>query len=556
MNAPSFINVAAHLPEMARQRPYQLAVICPAGKDRAGLVRYVHWTARTLDAESDLLAHGLNALGIRRGVRTVLMVKPSLEFFALTFALFKIGAVPVLVDPGMGVRNLGQCLREAEPEAFIGVAKAHLARWLFGWARRTVRITVTVGRGPFWGAHHYYGVMQEGAFASKLQPYPLAEVSADETAAILFTSGSTGVPKGAVYTHGIFAAQVELLRQTYHIEPGEIDLCTFPLFALFAPALGMTAVVPDMDATRPGRVHAPNIFTAVQDWGVTNLFGSPALLRRLCEDSFPERMPSLRRVISAGAPVPADVLDGITKLLAPGVQVFTPYGATESLPVCNIGSDEILNDTRHRTAEGAGVCVGQPVNGMTVKVIRISDDPLPDWSEELLLPLGEIGEIVVQGPVVTREYYHRPEQTALAKISEPASGRFWHRMGDLGYFDDQGRLWFCGRKSHRVITEHGTLYTIPCEAVFNQQAAVFRTALVGVGPRGKSRPIICVELRKDVGRLDPELLTDDFLELAQSRPHTRGIDTFLIHPAFPVDVRHNSKIFREKLAAWAARRLR
>jgi acyl-CoA synthetase (AMP-forming)/AMP-acid ligase II len=314
----------------------------------------------------------------------------------------------------------------------------------------------------------------------------------------------------------------------------------------------MTAVIPDMDATRPGQVDPSKIFQAIDDWGVTNMFGSPALLRRVCEREF--RFPSLRRVISAGAPVPADVLERFAKMLAPGVQIYTPYGATEALPVANIGSDEILGETRKQTAAGAGVCVGRPVDGMAVKIIRISDAAIAQWSDDLALPVGQIGEIVVQGPVVTREYYKRPEATSLAKIAG-GDGRIWHRMGDLGAFDEQGRLWFCGRKSHRVITEKETLYTIPCEAVFNAHPQVFRTALVGVGPPGQARPVLCVELKPGLGAIDKEKLQRELRDLSQTQPHVRDIQTFLVHPGFPVDVRHNSKIYREKLAVWAAGRL-
>ncbi|MBY0525903.1 MAG: AMP-binding protein [Gemmataceae bacterium] len=548
------VNVASHLAALAQERPHALAVVFPHGRDRQGHVSYTHYTFHQLHTVSDQLAHGLEAIGIRRGTRTVLMVRPSLEFFALTFALLKVAAAPVMVDPGMGVKRLGRCLAEAEPEAFIGIPKAHAARLILGWARRTIRICVTVGRRWCWGGHT---LDQVQAIGERSGPFEMARTAADETAAIAFTSGSTGVPKGVVYTHGIFVAQVEMLRQLYNIEPGEVDLPTFPLFALFAPALGMTCIIPDMDATRPAQVDPRKIVEAIDNFGVTNMFGSPALLDRVGRYGVKHdvRLPSLKRVISAGAPVHASILDRLQTLLAPGVQVFTPYGATEAMPVCSIGSDEILSRTRSHTAEGGGVCVGRPVAPVEANIIRISDDPIPLWSNDLVLAAGEIGEIVVKGPIVTREYYRRPESNALAKIADPEQGAFYHRMGDLGYRDDEGRLWFCGRKSHRVQTREGTLFTIPCEAVFNTHPAVFRTALVGVSDAGASRPVLCVELEDKSGSADLEKIKRELLALGEARPHTRGIETILFHPSFPVDIRHNAKIFREKLAVWAARQL-
>jgi acyl-CoA synthetase (AMP-forming)/AMP-acid ligase II len=553
------INIAASLPEMARRRPYAPAVVCPAGRDRAGRPCYTHRTFRQLDRESDVLARGLEALGIGQGVRTVLMVPPSQEFFALVFALFKAGAVPVLIDPGMGVKSLGRCLAEAAPAAFLGSPRAQQARRLLGWGRKTLRRNVTVGprRRPR-GGLTLEAVRARGG--SPDEPYPIARVPAEETAAILFTSGSTGPPKGVVYTHAIFAAQVASLRTLYAIEPGEVDLCTFPLFALFAPALGMTAIIPEMDATRPGQVDPTRIFEAIDAFGVTNLFGSPALLRRVGEYGAENgvRLPTLRRVVSAGAPVPARVLETFATLLPAGVPIFTPYGATEALPVSSIASSEILGSTRHETDRGAGVCVGRPAAGVRVKIIGIDDGPIAEWSDELIVPFGQVGEIVVHGPVVTQKYFGRPEDTALAKIAETAAGQggAWHRMGDLGYRDAQGRIWFCGRKSQRVTTAEGTLYTIPCEAVFNVHPSVARTALVGVGPPGAMRPVLCVEPRHWIrSRDDREQLRTALLELAATRPHTRAIQDVLFHPRFPVDIRHNAKIFRETLAAWAARKL-
>jgi acyl-CoA synthetase (AMP-forming)/AMP-acid ligase II len=548
-----FVNVAQHLPAAARSRPHALAVVCPVSGG------YRHYTNQQLDRESDRVARGLHVLGIRRGTRTVLMVPPSLEFFALTFALFKLGAVLVLIDPGMGVRSLGRCLGEAQPEAFIGNRKAHLARRLLGWARRSVRLNVGVGPGPFFGLSRFFASYVDLVvhLSKQAEPSGPAEVTADETAAILFTSGSTGPAKGAVYSHGIFAAQVEALRQIYNIRPGEIDLCTFPLFALFAPALGMTAVIPDMDFTRPARVDPYKIFDPVEDWGVTNLFGSPALLNTVSRMAarWDIKLPSLRRVISAGAPVPAAVIERIAKMLGPDAEVFTPYGATECLPVSSIGSREILGETRFKTDAGAGVCVGRPAPGVDVAIIPISDEPIAAWVESLRLPPDHIGEIAVTGPFVTKAYHARPEATRRAKIIDK-SGSVWHRMGDVGYLDESGRQWFCGRKSHRVVTPAGTLYTIQVEAVFNTHPAVYRTALVGIGSPGKQVPVLCVELEASERGIERHQLTRELLAIGAKHEHTRPIRTILYHKSFPVDVRHNAKIFREKLAKWAAKQVK
>ena len=474
-------NIAIHLSRMAMRQPHTLAVVVPDGRDNGGRVRYAHMTYQQLDRDSDQIARGFKAVGIGRGTRTVVMVRPSLDFFSLIFALFKAGSVPVLIDPGTGLSNLGRCCDEAAPEVFIGIPKALLARWLFGWGRRTVRHVIkvapatAVGFGSEVNTLNALRRMGTESRGQGLESAPvIALLSSDDPAAILFTSGSTGPPKGAVYTHAIFQAQVEIFRSIYAIEPGEIDLCTFPLFALFAPALGMTAIVPDMDPTRPALVDPAKLFEAIDDFGVTNLFGSPALLRRLSlgTNSHSQRLPTLKRIISAGAPVSAATLERVTHLIDQPTQVYTPYGATEALPVASIGSREVLSETRQATDSGLGVCVGRPVPGMRARIIELRDEAIAFWSDDLLVPDGVIGEIVVTGPVVTREYYNRPEATKLAKIGDPEGRGIHHRMGDAGYLDSQGRIWFCGRKSHRVVLEQETLFTIPCEAIFNTHPAV------------------------------------------------------------------------------------
>jgi len=548
----STVNVATHLAALAAREPDRAAVIWP--RLRRNGIETTQFTFAKLDRLSGQLARGLDEIGVRRGVRTVLMVRPSLDFFTLTFALFKVGAVPVLIDPGMGIRNLGKCLAEAEPEAFIGIPKAQIARRILRWAKDSIRVTVTTGSRVFGGKHTLRELQEAG---EKTGPLPVADTRADETAAILFTSGSTGLAKGAVYTHGIFAAQVESLKSIYAIEPGEVDLCTFPLFALFGPALGMTSIIPEMDPTRPAQVDPTKIIRAVEHFRVTNLFGSPALINRVGRFGAEKgvKLPTLRRVISAGAPVPAKVVEQFTTMLGPGVQVFTPYGATEALPVANIGSDTILKETRHQSDQGQGVCVGCPVAGMEVRIIPITDEPVPAFDESTRLSLGKVGEIAVSGPVVTAEYFGRPQATVLAKMRD-SRGRIWHRMGDVGYFDARGRLWFCGRKSHRVVTPSGTLFTDQVEPVFNRVPGVVRTALVGVSHKGVMHPVICAELGPTPGspERDWENVYPDLREAARRHDHTRQIEVFLeyLPGSFPVDVRHNSKIFREQVASWAA----
>ncbi|OGR72923.1 MAG: hypothetical protein A2X40_11095 [Elusimicrobia bacterium GWC2_65_9] len=485
------------------------------------------------------LAEALLAAGLRPGERAAVLLPPSEDFYALTFALLRAGIVPVFIDPGIGFENMGRCLAETAPAAFIGSPKAHLARWAGRWAPAARLSLVADGWLP--------GVSRLRRLRGSAR---LRATSREDVAAILFTSGSTGAPKGAVYTHGMFAAQLESLRRLFDIQEGEVSVPTFPLFGLFDVALGQTCVLPHMDFTRPGFVDPPSLIDLLQKSRACQLFGSPALLDRVGRFGAGRGvvLPALRRVLSAGAPMPVKVLERFQRMLSPGVEIQTAYGATEALPVALIGSAEALGETVVETAQGRGICVGRPVPGVEVSVIRIVDGAIAAWSDSLRACRGEVGEIVVKGPMVSRDYFRREEAAALAKIPDGAAVR--HRMGDLGHIDDQGRLWFCGRKSQRVRTQEGDLYTLPVEGVFNAHPDVKRTALVGVG----REPVLCVE--KEPGtKSTKEELTKELLALGARHEHTRRVKTVLFHPSFPVDIRHNAKIVREKLAVWAAQRL-
>lgn len=551
MDTKETVNIASYLSDIAIEHPHSLAVVAAYKKDAMGRNSYVHMTAKQLHDESDFLANGLESCGITKFTKTALMVNPSPMFFALVFALFKVGAVPIIIDPGIGIKSMGEALNEVEPTAFIGIPKAQIARILFGWSPKTIKTVITAGKKYFWGGLMLSELRDIGEQAGY---YDMVPTYKDDMAAILFTSGSTGIPKGVVYTHGIFDNQIKYLKEIYNIKPGERDLSTFPLFALFGPALGMTSIIPDMDPTKPAQADPKKIISAIEDFGATNMFASPALINKLGRYGEQESvlLHSIKRVISAGAPARPDAIERFSAILQEDVEIFTPYGATEALPVCNIESKELLSSAKELTEQGKGACVGKPNNGITMKVIKITDEAIPEWTDDIEVEDGVIGEFIVKGSIVTKQYYNKEEATNLAKIHD--NGELYHRMGDVGYRDKEGKFWFCGRKSHRVETGTETLFTIPCEAVFNNHKSVYRTALVGVKDGEFKKGVICVELEK--GEKAHKNLMDELREIALEYEHTKNIKTFLIHPSFPVDIRHNAKIFREKLAVWAEEKLK
>ncbi len=542
--------IADALPQMAERQPDAVALWLPTSLKAKAPVRYHSVSYGELAADSHIVAAGLSHLGVTQGVRVAVMVKPGLELFSLTFALFRLGAVPVLIDPGIGLKALKACLGEARPSVFVGIPAAHIARLLFGWGKGSVRQTISVGSRGFWAQTTLDNVREAGRKSAWEPP----TVDAEDVAAILFTSGSTGIPKGVVYKHRNFAAQVAMIRDLYDIQPGEIDLPTFPLFALFAPALGTTSVIPPMDFTRPAKVDPLVLDDAIKSLGVTTMFGSPALLNTFSRwtESTAATYPAFKRVISAGAPVPAKVMQRLRKSLPETVQIVTPYGATECLPVTSIESREVLTDTASQSAKGRGVCVGRVAQGAQVRIIQITDSPLEDIGQMHAVESGVIGEICVHSPAVTESYFGRDHATALAKV-EDQDGALWHRMGDLGWIDEQERIWFCGRKSQRVQTPAGDRYTVAVESIFNAHPEVHRSALVGVGEPGDQRMLLWVEADKAARQLSDAALRQALFDLAAQHEQAQDIERIEFHAGFPVDIRHNAKIGRERLAVEARR---
>ena len=532
-------NVARFLSMAAAARGDADAVLLPSGTTRSGDIAYRHVGFAELDALAGRAATLMARKGFRRGDRVLVMVRPGLELILLVFALFRSGLVPVVIDPGMGLKSFRACVRRTRPDHVAGIPLAIGISHLFRGDFASVRGRLMVGGG-------FLRELERGG----LESMPTVDCDAGETAALLFTSGSTGMPKGVRYEHGMLQAQLDLVRDTYGIQPGEIDLPMLPVFALFNPALGMTSVIPEMNPSKPATADPARIVQAILQNQVTNSFGSPALWKKVARHCLDKgiRLPSLKRILMAGAPVPPSLIRDFRERILVGGEVHTPYGATECLPIATISGREILTSTEARTHAGEGICVGRTIAPNEIRVVPISDAPLPALPEAL--PAGEIGEIVVSGPVVTREYDALPAENALAKVPGP-DGRLWHRIGDTGWFDAEGRLWFCGRKAERVVAPGGTLFTARIEEIFNAHPRVFRTALLGMGPRGTQRPVLAVEPEPGhwpstkAARLAFER---ELALMAAAHPGTRTITTFAFVRHFPVDVRHNAKIHRLTLA--------
>ncbi len=540
-------NVARHLRAAATQTPDLTATLSPLSVSPTGQVVHARCTFRQLDQASDAAARVFHAEGITQGTRVLLAVRPGHDLIVCMFGLLKLGAIPVAIDPGMGLRRYLNCVRHARPTALVAVRAAYWFSLLPFAAFNSLEHRVSVG-GQRW--------RRQLAQCTATEPRPLARMSADDSAAILFTSGSTGAPKGVAYTHGMFDAQIELVRTTYGIEPGEVDMPMLPVFALFNPALGMTTVTPLLDPTKPASADPAPIVAALLSERVTNSFGSPAIWARIADHCDQRRLtlPHLRRVLIAGAPVPDGLLEQLRRI-APQAMIHTPYGATECLPVSTIEATELLRTHREQARQGGGTCVGRAVAGVEIRIIRETESALGSLAEATPCAPGEVGEIIATGPSVTRAYDGLPAATALAKI--PDGDRVWHRMGDLGAIGADGLLRFFGRRAEKVRTAHGDLYTEALEPAFRSHPQVARCALIGLGTKAPLLPALVVEPKEghfptNAGEREKFIAT--LRSQAANNPQAAAITHIFFQERLPVDVRHNAKIHRLQLSKeWTAR---
>ena len=362
------MNVAHRLEKLAQSQPDVIAVAEPTRKyakqkgaefqsSRSDFARkvmpsgrvYKIITFRELNEYADKIAAGLIRMGVKPGHKIAALVTPGIDFVASVFGLLKSGAVMILIDPGMGGKNLLKCLTDADPDGFFAISKVHAIRCFMRRRFPHAKYNVTVGRRWFWGGKTLAQFRKLDAQAVADASFP--EPEPNDPAAIIFTTGSTGPSKGVLYLHKTFEKQVDEIARQYGIKPGQIDLPGFPMFGLFNCAMGSTAVLPDLDASRPASVDPRNIIEAVRDWGVTQSFGSPAIWKKVgqyCAEHG-QRLESVKMILSAGAPVLEPVMRTMVNCIQDGGVVHTPYGATEALPTATNDSNTILSETAPKT---------------------------------------------------------------------------------------------------------------------------------------------------------------------------------------------------------------
>jgi olefin beta-lactone synthetase len=488
------------------------------------------------------LAAGMAASGVRPGHRVALLVPPGIELATSLFACWRLGAVVVLADAGLGARGMTRALKSAAPDHLIGIPRALVAARTLGWPGR--RIAAGAASDAVRTLTGTSTSLEELRSAGAGRPPPVPPDD-DAEAAVVFTSGATGTAKGVVYRHRQIQAQRDALVRTYGITSADRLVAAFAPFALYGPAMGITSVVPDMDVTSPGTLRAAALAEAAAAVEATLVFASPAAIASVLataeelDDGQRDALRGVRLLMSAGAPVPAELLRSAGRLL-PSAEPHTPYGMTEVLPVADISLAGI-----DAAGPGNGVCVGAPLPGVDVAISPI--DHLGRAVGELTDEPEATGEICVRADHV-KDRYDRLWATERASSRDLG----WHRSGDVGHLDDDGRLWVEGRLVHVIATADGPVTPVGIERRVEGIAHVRLAAAVGVGPTGTQQVVVVVSTDPAAprGALAPTTLT-----AAVRRVVDVPVAAVLVAPELPVDIRHNSKIDRARIADWATRML-
>ncbi|MGB0354803.1 MAG: fatty acid CoA ligase family protein [Opitutales bacterium] len=531
-------NLAKHLENNAKEFPSEIAIISDAKP-------HLKKSFEELHKDVIYCSSYFKKRGVQKKDRTLLMVRPGYELIVCCFALLYIGAIPIIIDPGMGIRSLLKCIKKSNATNLIGIGIAVWMSSFFKKSFKALQRKVLVTKD-------FLKVIKSSFDDGGVK---ICNAQDDDLAAIVFTSGSTGPPKGVRYLHKNFNAQIRVLSEEFKIRKGELDLVTLPVFSLFNPALGVTSVIPEMNPTKPAKASAEKLVQTIVNHQISSAFCSPVIggkINDYCKMNS-INLGSIRRIMLAGAPASPNLVCNLAKSLPRG-EVIIPYGATEALPVSYSNHHQIAKLSKS-IVNGEGSCLGKPVKDVSIQLIPVRNSPIPNESEDTIIPITnklETGEICVSGDTVTDGYDQMPGATRDARFT--FNSKIYHRMGDLGYWDENNNLRFLGRKAECIQTESGPLETERCEHMFNNIDGVNRCALIGIGMQTIKEPSLVVE--KVPLNSNPKLCSEIY-SLLRKNFEKFGLRRVFFEKKLPVDARHNAKIHRLSLSKkWTKRVLK
>ncbi len=523
------MNIAEVLKTQSERSPDAMALIeSRGGKDR-------QYSFAELDKASARAATLLSQQGLKKGDAVLVFLPVSINLYIALIAIFRLGLVAMFLDPSAGRAHIKQCCRLHTPKGFIGTDRSHLLR-LISPALRRIPYKFSVG-------HYVPGATNWRAVDRASVLESIVPCGGDVPALITFTSGSTGQPKGAVRTHGFLLAQHQALQKSLALKSGQLDLSTLPIFVLANLASGVTSLIPDTDLRRPAEIDADQVYRQISRFKPERTAGSPAFYE--CLITYCQRkgclLSSFDQIYTGGAPVFPRTMEELQKLNPTG-EIIAVYGSTEAEPIAHIAYSEISTEDTQAMMQGKGLLTGCPVSHISLKIIKMQwGKPLgvltPGAFEKETMAAGETGEIVVSGDHVLKGYLNGvgDEETKF-DVGEQR----WHRTGDAGYLDSQGRLWLMGRCAARIHDDKGCLYPFAVESAAMHCPGVFRAALV---QHKNKRLLLLQETAR--GDCDLESLAH-VLRWAQ-------LDSVRVLDVIPMDKRHNAKVdypaLREKLVA-------
>ncbi len=527
------MNIAQLLIDQAQRQADIPAII----ETVAGQTRSIRF--RELDQRSAEVAALFRQVGLTAGDPVLIFQGMSIGLYVVLIACFRLGLIATFLDPGVGKAQLEACCQRIQPAAFVGAAKAHGLR-LLSRSMRAIPLGFSTGIALPWtdSLAPFFSDQAFQKYPQHLNPWTEIWDCPPETPALLtFTSGSTSQPKAAVRSHQFLLAQYDTLLNTIQLRAGQIDLATLPIFALANLAAGLTTLIPDADLRRPGRIKPAPVVRQILKDRPTRAAASPAFLEQLiryCQQTHTQ-LESLTQIYTGGAPVFPCLLDHLHQM-APNADIAAIYGSTEAEPIAHIHHHQITASDITRMYQGHGLLAGLPVDQIQLKILpSYGDQPIPAFTQESFaatcLPLGETGEIVVTGDHVLQGYLDGigDIQTKF-KVGE----QIWHRTGDAGYLDDQGRLWLLGRDRAQIQDDRGRIYPFAVECAVTQMDQVHRSALI----QHQDQRVLVVELCQPGGAKSPR---DRIMQIEQNLSWA-NLDYILIVDRVPVDRRHNAKV--------------